>query len=590
MYWFITYGNGKNVRLGVTAVPDEINISEEDLLPLEEFVKLPTTVDFQMIVTDSFLEFAKTRPYIHLGARLANDYTVVYTNEKNIPGLFAELGGNFLLFTPKIMSPVDSQSNDSAGITRVLGQPFLDLSGRGVVVGIVDTGIDYTLDAFRFEDGSTKLLALWDQTLDGNHEGVYFGATYSREDINSALDSGTPMSFIPSIDEDGHGTFLASAAAGNTRDQYIGAAPGADLICVKLRRARDYYIKRFLLAPDNPTLYESTDFLLGIKFILDKARTMNKPAVICIGMGSNTSAHDGNTLFEDYISFVSQRTGYAFVTAAGNEANARHHTQGKLLQGSSEGINIKVGRQGTSFGTIIFGPAFDRISVSVTSPTGEVISRKPFKAGQELEQELVLEDTIIHIRFSRDINNTIWIGLEKATEGIWEITLYADTVVDGSYWAWLPITGQVDPSVEFLRPVPDYTIVYPAAAIRSITCGAYSSFDGSLLVSSSWGPTRLPKPAPDFVAPGVRISGYFPEGVGTMTGTSAAAAVTTGAAALLLEWGILDGNLPGLNGDLMRSLFIGGAVREDNIDYPNNKWGYGKLNLYNTFEYLRERG
>lgn len=564
--------------------------TEEDSLSLEEFVKLPTTVDFQAIASDSFLEYAAARPYLHLGTRLANGYLIVYTNEKYIQQTYEELGGDFLLFSPKIMSPVDINSNNAAGITEVLGQPFLDLTGRGVIIGLVDTGIDYTLDAFRFEDGSTKILSLWDQTLDGTkEEGVYFGASFSKEDINAALASDNPLSVIPSIDEDGHGTFMASAAASNTKDEYIGAAPKANLICVKLRRARQYYIDRYLLSSDNPALYESTDFLLGVKYILDQSIRLKMPVVIMIGMGSNTSAHDGNTMFEDYISFVSQRAGYAFVTASGNEANAKHHTQGKVTGGGTESINIKVGRQGVSFGTIIFGPAFDKISVSVTSPTGEIMARKPFKPGVEYKESLILENTIIHLRYSVDSNNNIWVGLENATEGIWEIRLYGDDIVDGSYWAWLPITGQVDSSVEFLRPVPEYTIVYPAAALRTMTCGAYSSFDGSLLISSSWGPTRLPKIAPDFVAPGVKVGGIYPEGYGTMTGTSVAAAVTAGAAALMLEWGIVKNNLPSMNGEIIRNLFIGGAARGDNLDYPNNQWGYGKLDLYGTFNYLKNK-
>ena len=480
-----------------------------DDISLEEFIKLPTTVDFQALSSRSFLEYAAARPYLHIGTRLANDYVVVYTDEKYIDSIYKELGGDFLFFAPKILSPVDTAANDSAGITEVTGQPFLDLDGSGVIIGLADTGIDITQNAFRFEDGSTRLLGLWDQTLDGQRrEGIYFGSTYSEEDLNKILFSDDAVP--PGYDEDGHGTFMASVAASGTDDRYRGAAPGASLVCVKLRPAGSYYRRRYLLSEDDPTLFESTDVLLGIKYILDIAMERNMPAVIMLGIGSNTSAHDGNTYFEDYISFVSQRTGYAFVTAAGNEANARHHTQGRISDGGRESVNIKVGRQGVSFGTIIFNPSFDKVSVSITSPTGESLARKPFRAGEEYRERLILEKTEITLLYSRDINDTVWVGLKEATEGIWDITLYGDAVIDGRYWAWLPISGQVDSSVEFLRPVPEYTIVYPAAALRTVTCGAYNSFDGSLLVSSSWGPTRLPKPAPDFVAPGVKLAGIYP--------------------------------------------------------------------------------
>ena len=543
-------------------------INDEDLLPLEDYVKLPTTVDFQVINTQRFKDYARDKPYLHFGTELANSYVIVYTNEKYIQSLLMELGG----------------------ITQVLNQPFLKLSGRGVIVGIVDTGIDYTKPAFRFEDGTSKILDIWDQTIDGPRSSdIYFGSDYSNSRINSALLSDEPFEIVPQTDEDGHGTFLASVAASNETGDYIGAAPKANIVAVKLRRARNYYIDRYLLSQDDPNLYESSDFLLGIKYILDRSAKYNMPVVICIGMGSNTSAHDGNTMFEDYISFVSQRPGVAFVAAAGNEANARHHTQGRIMASRMvESVSIKVGVQGSSFSAILFGAAFDKLSIGVVSPTGEVIPRIPFRSGLEYSEKLVLEDTTVYIRYFKDINNNIIVGFDNATEGIWDIRIFGDAIVDGQYWAWLPITGQVPEGVEFLRPVPEYTIVYPAAAMRAITCGAYDPVDGSLSVSSSWGPTRMPRMAPDLVAPGVDVKGVYPIGYGTMTGTSAAAAITAGAAALLLEWGIIQKNMPTINGDLIKSLLISGCRREENMVYPNIKWGYGKLDLYNTFVTLRE--
>ncbi len=563
---------------------DEIN------LPLDEFVKLPTTVDFQAINSDRFKQYVKDKPYLRFGTELANNYIVGYTNEKNIPKLLQDIGGDFLYLIPRILSPTDSKSNDVSGITQVMNQPFLNLTGRGVVICIVDTGIDYTKDAFKFEDGTTKILKLWDQTIDGpRSESLYFGASYNKDQIDEALKAENPYTIIPSVDEDGHGTFLASVAASNEKGEYIGAAPQAYLMVVKLRRARPYLIKRYLVSQDNPNLYESTDYMLGMKYLLDTAEALNMPAVVCIGMGTNGGAHDGNTLLEDYISFLAQRPGYAFITAAGNESNARHHTQGKIpYENGTETINIRVGEQGTSFSIMISGPGFDKISLGITSPTGEVVPRVPFKSGLEYTEQLILEKTSITMRYFRDENNNIIVAFKNATQGIWDITLFGDLIISGEYWAWLPITGQVSPSVEFLRPVPEYTIVVPATALRTITCGAYNSDDNSLYVSSSWGPTRLPRMAPDFVAPGVNVKGIYPMGYGTMTGTSVAAAVTAGATALIMEWAIVDGNIPAMGGDLIKSLLISGCAREGNLEYPNIKWGYGKLDLLGTFTTIKE--
>ena len=488
------------------------------------------------------------------------------------------------------MSPTDSQSNDASGITRVLNQPFLNLSGRGVIIGIVDTGIDYRKDAFKFEDGSTKILGIWDQTVDGKRQDdLYFGSTYTSDDINNANRSPDPYSIVPSVDEDGHGTFLASVAASNEPGEYIGAAPKAYLLIVKLKKASQYLIDRYLVTNDNPNLYESTDYMLGMKYILDASEKFNMPIVMCIGMGTNDGAHDGSALIEEYISFVSQRVGYAFITAVGNEANAKHHTQGRIpATRAADRISIKVGEQGASFTVIIHSPGYDKISAGVTSPTGEAVSRVSFQSGLEYSNQLVLENTRITLRYFRDNNNNVIVSFKNATQGIWNIILYGDLIINGEYWAWLPITGQISPAVEFLRPTPEYTTVIPSTALRAIKCGAYNSKDQSLLVSSSWGPTRLLRIAPDFVAPGVDVKGIYPTGYGTMTGTSVAAAITAGIAALLFEWGIVNGNKPAMDSDLIRSYLISGCQRERNLAYPNIQWGFGKVNLYGTFEVIKE--
>ncbi|WP_304508539.1 S8 family peptidase [Anaerotignum sp.] len=567
-----------------------INDINESDLPLDEFVKLPTTVDFNVINTDRFKIFARDKPYLKLGTELANELVVVYTNKANIPLLFDTLGNDFNEFFPKIMSPLDSKSNEDSGIAQITNQPFLQLSGRNVVIGFVDTGIDYTKSAFRFEDGSSKILYIWDQTIDGNRpDYLYFGSVYTQEDINRALNSDDPYSIVPTIDEDGHGTFMASVAASNEKGEYIGAAPKAYIIAVKLRRAREYYIDKFLLPKDNPNLYESTDYLLGMKYIMDRTEEMNLPIVTCITMGSNGSGHDGNTLFEDYVSFAAQRAGYVFVNAGGNESNAKHHSQGKILRtGTTETFSIKVGRQGESFTVSIYGPAYDKISASITSPTGEVIARLPFKVGLKYSEQLIFEETTVSIEYYKGVNNVIFLSFKNATQGIWDVRLFGDSVVSGEYFVWLPITGQVSELVELLKPVPEHTIVFPATALRCICCGAYNSNDNSLFVSSSWGPTRLPRMAPDLVAPGVNVKGIYPSGYGTKTGTSVAAAITAGAAALLLEWGIVKKNIPSMDGDLVRTFLISGCTREENMVYPNTKWGYGKLDLYASFAVIKE--
>ncbi|MCX7772647.1 MAG: S8 family serine peptidase, partial [Clostridia bacterium] len=272
---------------------------DETELSLAEFVSLPTTVSFHVLNTASFQNYLKERPYIKVGPELKSGYMPAYTSVEHIQKIFVELGSDFTGFFPKIMSPLATPSLDTAGITPVIEHPYLDLSGKGVIIGIIDTGIDYTKEVFQFENGTSKIISIWDQTLDGPRSpDLYYGAEFSREQINAALASENPLDIVPSTDTDGHGTFLASVAAGSRTEDYVGAAPGAELLVVKLRRANPYYIDLYVLPQEAPNLYLATDFMLGMRYIFQRAEDLNLPVVLCVGMGSNINGHDGNTPLE----------------------------------------------------------------------------------------------------------------------------------------------------------------------------------------------------------------------------------------------------------------------------------------------------
>jgi subtilisin family serine protease len=198
-------------------------------------------------------------------------------------------------------------------------------------------------------------------------------------------------------------------------------------------------------------------------------------------------------------------------------------------------------------------------------------------------QKLPFEDSTVTVRYYEGASNVALIAIQNPTPGIWNVLLHGDSVLDGAYHAWLPLTGVVSPGVEFLKPSPNYTVVMPATAERVICVGAYSPEETSLYVSSSWGPTARPRIAPDFVAAGVNVKGVYPAGYGTMTGTSAAAAVAAGACAMLLEWGIVGGKDRSMGQERIRALLINGCTRRENITFPNPQWGFGTINLLNVF-------
>jgi subtilisin family serine protease len=333
--------------------------------------------------------------------------------------------------------------------------------------------------------------------------------------------------------------------------------------------------------------------MLGIEYILRKARELQRPVVICIGLGSNLGSHDGYTLFEEYLSDISSLRGVCVCTAAGNESQERHHIHGKIkTKGETQNIDIKVGNNAGDIIISIWNNASDRFSVSVRSPSGELIGRVPAKTETNFTVKLVLEKTEVNVKYhfpnERSGSQLTRVKIRNSTAGIWTIIMHGDIVLDGNYDAWLPITGFVSPTVEFFSATPYSTITTPATMVGSVCCGAYNSLDNSLYIKSSWGPTRAPMMAPDLVAPGVNIGGFYPYGFGTMSGTSCACAILAGACALMLQWGIVEGNDVALSTYQIRAFLIRGCTRSEELTYPNTKWGYGSLNIMNTFNLMRE--
>ena len=317
--------------------------------------------------------------------------------------------------------------------------------------------------------------------------------------------------------------------------------------------------------------------------------------VICIGLGTNAGSHDGASVFEEYLGNVSIQKGVCLCAAAGNEAEARHHTGGVLQPGEKPGrIDLKVGDQAGDVYLGIWNTVADRLSVSVRSPSGELVGRVPARSGitPAADVKLVLEAARVQIEYHFPVEGSggqlSIIRILGATPGIWTIQLHGDVLLSGQYHAWLPITGFVSPSVEFLSAAPDYTITSPASAVGVICCGAYDSAGKSLYAKSSRGPAWDGRILPDMVAPGVGVGGIYPYGPGLMSGTSAAAAVLAGVCALLLQWGVREGNDPSMSTYQIRAYLIRGCLRRPDMDYPNNQWGYGSVQLMQSFHLMRE--
>lgn len=552
----------------------------------------PDTVDFVVRRNAVFADYVASNPYIKAGMEFTGDYQLAYVPKNMVQKVKNDLGSDFIHGSSMLFTLLGRESLNAAGVISVQNQPYLDLRGRGVLIGFVDTGIDYTLPAFRYEDGTSKIHYIWDQTIWSDEPGEWpIGTEYRQEQINYALLTEDPFSVVPHRDTVGHGTFLAAQAASHTNDDYIGAAPDAGLIVVKLRKARSFYLEENLVPQDQENVFESSAIMGGIDYIYKKAQKLKMPVVICVGVGSNMGGHDGFNLFSEYLSGLSHRIGVCLCTAAGNESQARHHTQGTVTEDGTEDIEVRVDVTGGNMMMQIWNLASDRVSVSVRSPVGEVVGRVPARSDSVYGTKLILEQARITIEYAFPLESSggqlTRIKITDCTPGVWTITLYGDIILDGKYHAWLPITGLGSPGVEFLNPVPNGTIVAPAATIGTITSGAYSNHTGSLYPESSWGPTRLPSMSPDLVAPGMDVTGLFPGGRrGIMSGTSVATAITAGVCALMMQWGIVGGNDISLNTYRIKAFLIRGCIRDEKIGHPNNQWGYGKLDLYNSFRLM----
>lgn len=468
--------------------------------------------------------------------------------------------------------------------------PYGELRGTGTLIGFIDTGIEYTNPLFQNADGTTRIVSIWDQTIPGNSPGNYeYGSQYSQEDINRALQAEDPYSVVPSRDEIGHGTFLAGIAAGNDQTNpqgYVGGAPDAGIIMVKLRQASERVRSDYLIEEDVPA-YQSNDILTGINYLLQIAFERTQPIVICIGLGTNFGAHNGSDIVEVFLEALALTPNIIIVIAAGNEASSGHHYRGEVALGSSESIEINVGENESGFVMYLWTASVNRLSVSIKSPLGQVIERIPILSRQNQNYRFNLEQTLLTVRYiypdPLSGSEEIIIRLQAPTPGIWTLTVYGEAVVEGIFHVWLPRRDFIQDTTRFLRPDPETTVQIPGTELFSIVVGAYDYVDDSVYVASGRGLTTNSIFKPDLIAPGVNVQGpSLGGGFTTYVGTSTAAAITASACALLLQWAVLNNNFPEMNTRIARGILIKGARRQRGVTYPNTIEGYGRLDLQNS--------
>jgi subtilisin family serine protease len=497
---------------------------------------------------------------------------------------------------PSLFGLISQASLEASGVTRIRNIPNFNLRGQGVLIGLFDTGIDYTNPIFQNADKTTKIAALWDQTISTGPypAGRFYGTEYTREQINTALQSENPLEVLPTRDENGHGTMLAGIAAGNEvpGSDFYGVAPDAELIVVKLKPAKPY-LKQFFRIPEEALCYQENDILFALDYLTETATRLNRPLVICVALGTSQGAHDGRGTLSSFLSLQAEHVGTAIVIAAGNEGNARRHYRGSVDQTTGyDTVELNVGENEPGFSMELWGDSPNVFSIDILSPSGEYIPRISARLDEFRVISFIFERTIINLDYqmteSQSGDQLILLRFSNPAPGIWRLRVYSRGEGAPGFNIWLPMSGFISDETYFIRSDPYTTILSLGNARTPITVTAYNIVDDSLYQNASRGFTRIGVIKPEIAAPGVAIvSPTVDQGFAEVTGTSASAAHAAGIAAMLLEWGIVKGNYTNMSTVDMKVFLIRGARRELDIIYPNRDWGYGILDIFNVFDAIR---
>lgn len=524
---------------------------------------------------------------------IAGRYTIFYLNRNEVPPL--SVGTYKYINIPKCYTILDQSALEASGITRVQTQRNLELFGNGILIGFLDTGIQYENDAFRNTDGSSRIVSIWDQTInDGPHpEGFIYGTEYTKEDIDYALRQENPREFVPQTDEIGHGTKLAAIAAGSEdiQNDFIGAAPYADIAMVKLKPAKQY-LRDFYYIRDGAVAYQENDIFTAIDYLNKLADQRGEPLALCIALGTNQGNRGSGGRLPSYLDDIASMYRRTVCIAVGDEANARHHYYGSVSDNVSNKVEINVTEDMKGFIVELWGHSSELFAISLTSPTGEVLQRVAVWNGQQQKQHFLLENTRVVVDYQlgseRSREQLIHIDFENPVMGLWVIEVYPYRISDGVFNMYLPISDFLEEEVYFVRSNPDSTLTVPSSAKIPMAVGGYNSITNGVYLESGRGYTTDGNIKPDYAAPAVNVMTKNNFGrTDRVTGTSASVAIASGACALLMEWNIFYMNNRNVNSVEIRNQIINGTYRIPNQLFPNREEGFGRLDLYQSILNMR---
>lgn len=552
----------------------------------ERSEELDVGYDKEENVWELIVKYSGTLEAVRQTARsvteLLNGYAVIVIEEERI-GQLAQLPEVEFIEKPKKLYFQTDVGRQVSCIDIVQDMP-LSLRGKGTLIGIVDSGIDYENAEFRNEDGTTRIVSLWDQSVNGRPPAGYLAGTeYTREQIDAALateDKEVRRQMVKTSDVSGHGTAVAGIAAGNGRGsegrRFRGAAPEAELIIVKMGAPREGGFPR------------TTELMRGVDYIVRKAVELRRPVAINISFGNTYGSHDGTSLVERFLNDIADMWKNVICIGSGNEGASAGHVSGKVRRQISETVELAVQQREPALSIQIWKSYVDEMGVSVISPSGR-------QAGPFYEflgaQRYILGDTELLIYYEepkpysvkQEIYLSLLPGKQYIESGVWKIVLTPGRIVDGEYQMWLPTQTSLNMGTAFLQPNSMSTLTIPSTASLAVTVAAYDARTFSYADFSGRGPAGMYEGEnvlkPDIAAPGVRVTAPVPGGgYQSFSGTSFAAPFVTGSAALLMEWGIVRGNDPYLYGEKVKAYLRKGAKQLAGYErWPNALLGYGAL-------------
>lgn len=476
------------------------------------------------------------------------------------------------------------------GILSIQREP-LNLTGQNVLVAILDTGIDYQSPLFRNEDGSTRIRAIWDQTIQTGRPPNQFayGTEYTMAEINDALARENPLEYVASVDTIGHGSALAAVMAGSGRVSdtvYTSPAPDAEILVVKLKQAKTY-LRRLYLIPDETPCYQENDIMTAIAYVRSFVEITRQPVVVCLGLGSSMGNHAGNTPLSTMISEVSNIRNFCIISCGGDEGNARHHYAGEAPAGDNTiketELFVEEGSEGFFLEFWAEGPGV--FQIAVRSPAGETTGMINNKNGSDITYSFVYGDSQLQINYvlAEDYSGwqSVFLRLIRPMAGIWTIQVMPQEVgLDLQYHMWLPISAFLQGQAYFVQSSPYETLTSPVPYRGIIVVSGYNSYENGVYLNSSRGFTTDERIYPDLCAPAVGYTTPY----GVVNGTDFSAALTAGAVAQIFQWGVIMKKDIYLDDKEVRNYLIRGTTKRQGVSYPDRMMGYGLLNLAGTYE------